>query len=208
MQLVSDAYLLSQSGLSLQGSRGELQMVFSSDKAVTPRDEPNAEVRETITPGGGVARVARSTPVVLQPLGDPLVEDILPPETPDEDCLKMSLRNQDGEVAEVESKKPIEIITDPNDPLVVQWMKDHGTGGDPGYLFWGGRGRMIKRYDDADYEIFQGSWDNKMTHEQYLGFVERLRDCRYFNCRSRRAFCKKDGEPYIGTCMPYMPSLA
>ena len=58
MQLVSDAYLLSQPGLSLQGSKGELQMAFSSDKAATPRDESTAEVRETITPGGGVTRWA------------------------------------------------------------------------------------------------------------------------------------------------------
>ena len=97
MKLVSDAYLLSQPGLSFQGSKGELQMAFSSDKAVTPRDEPNVGVRETIASEGGVAPVARSTPVVLQPLGDPLVEDTLPSGTPDEDCLKMSLRNQDGE---------------------------------------------------------------------------------------------------------------
>ena len=105
MQLVSDAYLLSQPGLSFQGSKGELQMAFSSDKAVTPRDEPNVGVRETITSEGGVAPVARSTPVVLQPLGDPLVEDTLPSGTPDEDCLKMSLRNQDGEVGEVKKQK-------------------------------------------------------------------------------------------------------
>ncbi len=69
MQRVSDAYLLSQLGLSLQGPGGELQMAFSSDKAATPRDESTAEVRETITPGGGVTRWAKFPPVVLQPLG-------------------------------------------------------------------------------------------------------------------------------------------
>ena len=57
-------------------------------------------------------------------------------------------------------------------------------------------------------KIFHGNWDVKMTHEQYLGLEERLKDCRYVNCRSRRAFSAKDGEPYPGTCMPYMPSLA
>ena len=132
-------------------------MAFSSDKAVTPRDEPNVGVRETIAPEGRAATVARSTPVVLQPLGDPLVEDTFPSGTPDEDCSKMSLRNRDGEVAEVKSKKPIEIISDPNHPLVVQWMKDHGTKGTPGYLFWGGRGQMNKRHGDADYEVFHGN---------------------------------------------------
>ena len=145
--------------------------------------------------------------MVLQPLRDHVAEDILPSVTPDEDCLTMPLRNQDGDVAEIKSKKPIEVITDPNDPLVIQWMKDHGSDA-PGYRFWGGRGRMTKRSDGASYEVFQGSWDIKMTHEQYLGLAEWMKDCRYFNCRSRCVFSKKNGEPYIGICMPNMPSIA
>ncbi len=157
MQLVSDAYILSNPGLSCEGSRGELQLAFPSDREMAQQDEPTVGLRETIAPDGGVATVARSAPVVLRPLGDPLVEDTLPSETPDENCLKMTLRNGDGEVAEVKCKKPIEIISDPNHPLVVQWMKDHGAVGTPGYLFWGGRGQLNKRHDDADYPVFHGS---------------------------------------------------
>ena len=144
MQLVSDEYLHSQIGVSFQGSEGELQMGFSTDKAVTPRDESGVGARETLTPEGGVARMATSSPAELQPLGDPLVEDILPPETPNDECVRMILKNHNGDVAEIKSKKPIEIITDLNDPLVAQWMAVHGTKGTPGYLFWGWAGRDEK----------------------------------------------------------------
>ena len=137
MQLVSDEYLHSQIGVSFQGSEGELQIGFSTDKAVTPRDESGVGARETLTPEGGVARMATSTPIELQPLGDPLVEDVLPSGTPNDECVEMISKNHAGDVAEIKSKKPIEIITDPNDPLVVQWMAAHGTKGNPGYLFWG-----------------------------------------------------------------------
>ena len=113
-------------------------MGFSTDKAVTPRDESGVGARETLTPEGGVARMATSSPAELQPLGDPLVEGILPPETPNDECVRMILKNHNGDAAEIKSKKPIEIITDLNDPLVAQWMAVHGTKRTPGYIFRGG----------------------------------------------------------------------
>ncbi len=89
MQMVSDEFLQSQIGVSFQNSEGKLQMGFSTDKAVTPRDESGVGARETITPGGGVARVVTSTAVKLEPLGDPLIDDVLSPDTPNDECVKM-----------------------------------------------------------------------------------------------------------------------
>ncbi len=67
---------------------------------------------------------------------------------------------------------------------------------------------MRKMRETDDYEVLFGRWDGTMSHEQYLGLEEWLRDVRYYNCRSRKVFSKKDGEPYIGTPVPRMPSLA
>ena len=61
-------------------------------------------------------------------------------------------------------------------------MKNHGTVGTPGYLFWGGLGQLNKRYEGADFLVFHGSWDVKPTHDQYHGLAERRKDCRYINC--------------------------
>ena len=72
----------------------------------------------------------------------------------------------------------------------------------------GGQGRFRTRYQDADFAVFHGEWDAKPTHDQYHGVAERRKDCRYYNCRSRRAFSAVDGEPYPGVRMPWMTSVA
>ena len=56
----------------------------------------------------------------MRELGDPLVEDTLPSDTPDDQCLTLTLRNKEGTVADVKCKKPVEVIRDPNHPLVKQ----------------------------------------------------------------------------------------
>ena len=84
MQLASDAYIISNPGLSFGGTGDECRLEFPSDMPTIQQDEPDVGVREVITADGGVATLARSTPMVLKPLEDPLEEDVLPPETPDE----------------------------------------------------------------------------------------------------------------------------
>ena len=156
MQLASDAYSISNPGLSFGGSGGECRLAFPSDMPTIKQDDPDVGVREVTAPDGGVATLARSTAMVLKPLEDSLEEGILPPETPDDQCLKLTLRNEDGKVAEVKCKKPVEIISDPNHPLVLEWMKNHGVVGTAGYLPWHGPGVLRTRHQNADFAFFQG----------------------------------------------------
>ncbi len=104
-----------------------------SDMQTIQKEEPEPAVR--INRDGGVAILAKSTPIVMKQLGDPLVEDILSPDTPDDQCLTLTLRNTDGTVADVKCRKPVEVIRDPDHPLVKQRMANHGKGTE-GYLPW------------------------------------------------------------------------
>ena len=131
MQLASDAFISSNPGLLYGGSRGGCRLEFPSDMQTIQKEEPEPAVR--INRDGGVAILAKSTPIVMKQLGDPLVEDILSPDTPDDQCLTLTLRNKDGTVADVKCRKPVEVIRDPDHPLVKQWMANHGKGTE-GYL--------------------------------------------------------------------------
>ncbi len=99
MQLASDAYIISNPGLSFGGAGGGCRLECPSDMPTIQPEVPDLEVREIIIPDGGVAILAKSTPMVMKPLGDPLEEDVLPPDTPDNQCLTLTLRNKEGRVA-------------------------------------------------------------------------------------------------------------
>jgi hypothetical protein len=144
-------------------------------------------------------------------LGNPLVDETLPSETPDEDCIRVLLKDSDGSAFEIQTKKLVEIITDINDPAVVRWFGKHGPG-KPDYSFWSGQDEMRKMHPDADFARLYGAWAPTMTDAQYFGLEHWPRDVRYYNCRSQKAFSNADGErkgePFLGVKVPRMPSLA
>ena len=113
------------------GDRGGYTLEFPSDMQMIKKEETDPTVHTTRD--GGMATLAKSTPIVMKQLGDPLVEDVLSPDTPDDQCLTLTLRNKDGTVADVKCRKPVEVIRDPDHPLVKQWMANHGKGTE-GYL--------------------------------------------------------------------------
>jgi hypothetical protein len=119
MQLVSDEFLESQAAVAYTDSEGRLRMGFSTDRKTPPREDPNVAPRETLLPDGRLTRTVTSPLIELRPLGNPLVDETLPSETPDEDCVRVLLKDSDGSAFEIKTKKPVEIITDINDPAVV-----------------------------------------------------------------------------------------
>jgi hypothetical protein len=180
MQMVSNEFLESQGAVSFRDSEGKLQVGFSTDRVSPPRDDPDVGTRETITPDGGVTRTVTSPPAELRPLGNPLVDEVLPPNTPDENCVRVLLKDRDGGATEIRTKKPIEIITNINDPAVVRWFGKYGPG-KPDYSLWGGQDEMRRMHPGADIKRLYGGWDATMTDDQYLGLEEWPRDIRYYN---------------------------
>ncbi|MDP7560073.1 MAG: hypothetical protein QF745_05990, partial [Planctomycetota bacterium] len=200
MQLVSDEFLESQAAVAYTDPEGRLRMGFSTDRKsadrkTPPREDPNVAPRETLLPDGRVTRTVTSLTTIheLQPLGNPLIDETLPSDTPDEKCMRVLLKDSDGSAHEIKTKKPVEIITDINDPAVVRWFEKYGPG-KPDYSFWGGQDEMKRLHPGADMKRLYGSWDATMTDDQYLGLEEWPRDIRYYNCRSRRAFSNAEGE--------------
>jgi len=61
-----------------------------------------------------------SPPAELEPLGNPLVDDVLPSGTPNDECVRVILKDREGDAREIKTKKPIEVITNINDPAVVR----------------------------------------------------------------------------------------
>ncbi len=49
--------------------------------------------------------MATSTPIVMAELSDPLVEGTLPQDAPDNECLKLTIRNKHGKVEDVKNRK-------------------------------------------------------------------------------------------------------
>ncbi len=125
MQMVSNEFLESQAAVSFRDSEGKLQVGFSTDRVSPPRDDPGVGAREIITPVGGVARMVTSPPAELEPLGNPLVDDVLPSGAPNDECVRVILKDREGDVRDIKTKKPIEIITNINDPAVVRWFGKH-----------------------------------------------------------------------------------
>ncbi len=128
MQLVSDEFLESQAAVAYTDSEGRLRMGFSTDRTTPPREDPNVAPRETLMPDGRVTRTVTSPPVELKPLGNPLIDEVLPLDTPDENCVRVLLKDRDGGATEIKTKKTIEIITNIEDPAVVRWFWKIRTG--------------------------------------------------------------------------------
>ncbi len=177
MQLVSDEFLESQAAVAFRDSKGKLRVGFSTDRMTPPRDDPDVGPRETVKPDGRVTRTVTSPPVELKPLGNPLIDEVLPLDTPDENCVRVLLKNRDGDVRDIKTKKTIEIITNIDHPAVVRWFAKYGPG-KPDYSFWGGPDEMRRMHPGADMERLYGSWDAIMTDDQYLGLEEWPRDVR------------------------------
>ena len=55
MQLASDAYIISNPGLSFGGAGGGCRLEFPADMPTIQPEEPDLGVREIITSDGGVA---------------------------------------------------------------------------------------------------------------------------------------------------------
>ncbi len=66
-----------------------------------PRDDPGVGARETITPDGGVAQMVTSHPAELERLGNPLVDDVLQPDTPNDECVRIILKDREGDAREI-----------------------------------------------------------------------------------------------------------
>ena len=98
MQLVSDEFLESQAAVAFRDSEGKLRGGFSTDRMTPPRDDPDVGPRETVKPDGGVTRMVTSPPAELRPLGNPLVDEVLPPNTPNEECVRVILKDREGDV--------------------------------------------------------------------------------------------------------------
>jgi hypothetical protein len=218
MQLVSNEFLESQAAVAYTGSDGKLRMGFSTerkpvDRTTPPREDTNIASRERLLPDGRVTRMVTSLATVyeLQPLGNPLIHETLPSETPDDKCMKVLLKDSGGEVREIKTKKPVEAIVDRQDPAVVRWFGRHGPG-KTDYFPWDGQHEMRFRDEFSDFTRFCGDWDPTMTDDQYFGLEEWAIDVRFYNCRSNKAFSgvegEKKGEPYLGLKIPKMPSLA
>ena len=195
MQLASEAFISSNPGLLHGGARGGYTLEFPSDMQTIKKEETDPTVHTTRD--GGMATLAKSTPIVMRELGDPLVEDTLPSDTPDDQCLNLTLRNKEGTVADVKYKKLVEVIRDPNHPRVKQLMERHGRGTE-GYIPWHGPNEYSKRHANADFAVYRGDLDKDATDAEYHGLVERLKDPRFYNCRSCYAFSAETGEPYYG----------
>ena len=195
MQLASEAFISSNPGLLHGGARGGYTLEFPSDMQTIKKEETDPTAHTTRD--GGMATLAKSTPIVMRELGDPLVEDTLPSDTPDDQCLNLTLRNKEGTVADVKYKKLVEVIRDPNHPRVKQLMERHGRGTE-GYIPWHGPNEYSKRHANADFAVYRGDLDKAATDAEYHGLVERLKDLRFYNCRSCYAFSAENGEPYYG----------
>ena len=118
-------------------------------------------------------------------LGGPLVEDTLPPDFPDDQCMKLTLRNKDGKVENVKCRKFVEVISDPDHDLIRKWMGEHGPGKE-GHIPRCKEGDFSKRHADADFPVFRGGWDKEPTHAEYHGFEERVIDPRFYGGSYRR----------------------
>ena len=81
------------------------------------------------------------------------------------------LINKEGKVEDVKSRKPIEVLSDPDHPLVRNWMELHGPG-KAGYNPWCKEGDYSKRTPDSDFSVFGGGWDKPPTYAEYNGSEE------------------------------------
>ncbi len=142
MQLASDAFISSNPGMLYGGARGGCKLSFPLDMPSVGKEE--SDPTASVTRDGARATLATSTPIAMAELGDPLVADTLPQNTPDDECLKLTLRNKDGKVEVVKTKKLAEVISDPDHDLVRQWMEERGPGKE-GYLPWCKEGDYSKR---------------------------------------------------------------